>query len=250
MKHRFFVLPESIAQDQVTFGAAHAHQLRNVLRMRQGEQVVVLDDSGWEYEVELMDIRRDAAKGCVRARSRVRTEPSLSLTLYQSALKGDRFEWVLQKGTELGVAVFAPVLSKRTVPVDARRVEEKRSRWERIIREAAEQSRRGRLPILAMPVSFAQACQESVLHYDLSLILWEEATEKSLSGILHSRTPRPDRVALLIGPEGGFDPKEVSLAQRRGIQAATLGPRVLRAETAGVVSAAIVMSELGEMGEH
>jgi len=248
MKHRFFVSPRSIAQSQITFDAAHTHQLRNVLRMRPGKRVIVLDNSGWEYEVELTDVKRDVALGRVHARRRVRTEPRLSLTLYQSTIKRDRFEGLLQKGTELGVAAFVPMFSKRGILIDAGRVEKKRPRWERIIREAAEQSHRGRLPILAAPISFTQACQESVLNHDLSLILWEGTTKGSLSGVLHSLAPRPERVALLIGPEGGFDPDEVALAQCQGIQTVTLGPRILRAETAGVASAAIVMSELGEMG--
>jgi 16S rRNA (uracil1498-N3)-methyltransferase len=250
MKHRFFMSPESIAQDRVSFDAAHAHQLRNVLRMRPGEHVIVLDNSGREYDVELTDIGRDFAAGRVCAQWVACTEPSLSLTLYQSSIKGDRFEWVLQKGTELGVAAFVPMFSKRSVLTNAERMEKKRPRWERIIREAAEQSHRGRLPVLAPPLPFTQACQESVLCHDLSLILWTGATgtEASLPGVLHSLAHRPKSIALLVGPEGGFDPEEVTLAQRQGIQAVTLGPRILRAETAGMASATIVMSELGEMG--
>jgi 16S rRNA (uracil1498-N3)-methyltransferase len=178
-----------------------------------------------------------------------RTEPGLALTLYQSVLKGDRFEWVLQKGTELGAAAFVPMLSRRAIVTDAARVSKKRPRWERIIREAAEQSRRGRLPRLADPVSFSQACRESVETHDLVLIPWEKAAHDGLSGMLRSLVSRPASIALLIGPEGGFEHDEIALAQRGGIRTVTLGPRTLRAETAGLAAMTIVLSELGEMGK-
>lgn len=247
MSHRFFVSPESISQNQVTFDAALSHQLCNVLRMRPGALVIVLDNSGQEYQVELTKVQRDGVTGHVRAQRIAQTEPRLSITLYQCMLKGERFEWVLQKGTELGVSAFVPVFSRRTIGRDTRRIEKKRQRWERIIREAAEQSHRGRLPILNSPLSFAEACPQSAQVHTLSLIPWEEAAENSLAHVMHALGSRPASVGLFIGPEGGFDPAEIALAQRAGIQAVTLGPRILRAETAALVATAIIMSETGEM---
>ena len=155
MAHRFFLPPESIVLEEVTFGPAAAHQLRHVLRLGPGARVIVLDDSGWEYEVELNHLGRDAATGRICGRQVPGTEPRLSLTLYQGVLKGHRFEWVLQKGTELGVSRFVPLVSERAVTADAGQIEGKRARWEQIIREAAEQSHRGRLPRLAPPCSFS-----------------------------------------------------------------------------------------------
>jgi len=248
MTHRFFVRPESMVQGRVTFGAALAHQMRSVLRLCPGAIVFVLDDSGWEYEVELTHLQRDWASGRVCTQRLMQTEPHLSLTLYQSVLRGDRFEWVVQKGTELGVSTFVPILGRRTIATDVQRIEKKRPRWERIIREAAEQSRRGRLPCLAKPLSFSSACQRGARNHDLSLIPWEEWTQDSLCGVLCALDPRPKTVALWIGPEGGFDPDEIALARRLGIRAVTLGPRILRAETAGLAAVAIVLSALGEMG--
>ena len=245
MRHRFFVPPESISGDAVTFDAAQAHQLRNVLRLSPGARVIVLDNTGIEYEIELTALERDAASGKVCARCPSAGEPHLSLTLYQSLIKGDRFEWVLQKGTELGVSAFVPLICQRTVLQDPRRVEKKRPRWERIIREAAEQSGRGRLPRLLAPASFPDACHGSIQEADLALILWVGTTTKGLSTTLRAGLKR---VALLVGPEGGFAPDEVSLAQGCGLDAVSLGPRILRAETAGIVASAIVLSELGEMG--
>jgi len=248
MTHRFFVPPAAIVRDQVTLGAENAHQLKDVLRMRPGSHVTVLDNSGRAYEVELVTLQRDVAFGRICGQKMLLTEPRLSLTLYQCTLKGERFEWVLQKGTELGVSTFVPVFSSRSVVREVQRIEKKRTRWERIIREAAEQSHRGRLPRLADPLTWAQACQTSVRDHELALIPWEEAQESGLSDVLRSLDRPPNHVALLIGPEGGLEVDEIAMAQHLGMRVVTLGSRILRAETAGLAAMAIVMSELGEMG--
>jgi 16S rRNA (uracil1498-N3)-methyltransferase len=245
MTHRFFVPPESISGDTVTFDSPQAHQLRNVLRLTPGVRVIVLDNSGIEYEVELTALERDTALGQVCARQPSSAEPRVSLTLYQSPIKGDRFEWVLQKGTELGVSAFVPLICQRTLLRDPHHIEKKSARWERIICEAAEQSQRGRLPRLLAPLSFSDACHRSVREADVALFLWAGGTAVGLPATLRSGQ---ERIALLIGPEGGFAPEEVSLAQDCGLEAISLGPRILRAETAGIVASAIALSALGEMG--
>jgi 16S rRNA (uracil1498-N3)-methyltransferase len=248
MAHRFFLSPGAIAGDEVTFDPAMIHQLRNVLRLRPGAKVIVLDDSGLEYEVTLTTLERDTAIGRVRARQMAQTEPRVSLTLYQSTIKGDRFEWVLQKGTELGVSRFVPMSTERAIVRDPKRLEGKRARWERIIRKAAEQSRRGRLPRLSPPAAYAEACRESTETHDLVLLPWVQAPEVGLAAALRAFPSPVNSIALMVGPEGGFAAKEAALAQECGIRLVTLGPRILRAETAGVVASAIVLSELGEMG--
>jgi 16S rRNA (uracil1498-N3)-methyltransferase len=147
------------------------------------------------------------------------------------------------------------LFSTRTVvapTVLGARAENKRVRWKRIVREAAEQSHRGRLPRIEAPMSFADACKASVAEHDLALLLWEgtqgdDAPSALLSGQLRGLEPAPRCVALLVGPEGGLERTEVALARDSGLHIVTLGPRILRAETASVVAAAIVLSELGEM---
>jgi 16S rRNA (uracil1498-N3)-methyltransferase len=248
MVHRFFLSPGAIAGNDVTFDPAATHQLRNVLRLRPGDRVIVLDNSGLEYEVVLTTLERDSAVGQVCTRQRTQAEPRVSLTLYQSTIKGDRFEWVLQKGTELGVSRFVPISTERTILRDPERLEGKHSRWERIIREAAEQSRRGRLPRLLPHASFAEACREGARTHDIVLLPWVAAPGSGLAATLQSLSSPVNSVALVVGPEGGFTPQEAALAQACGIHLVTLGPRILRAETAGVVASAIVLSALGEMG--
>jgi 16S rRNA (uracil1498-N3)-methyltransferase len=166
----------------------------------------------------------------------------------------------LQKGTELGIVEFVPLISQRCVIASLDDVNKKKSRWQRIVREAAEQSRRGRLPNLQPAMFFSQACERAKRTGGLSLMPWEEEKrvnlklvfgreEKKAKGkMAPSFPPRPFSINLFIGPEGGFAFEEVLLAQRYGIVPISLGPRILRAETAGLVAVAAILYELGDLG--
>jgi 16S rRNA (uracil1498-N3)-methyltransferase len=238
--HRFFVHPQAIHHSTAVLDEAIAHQLRHVLRMRPGAHIVVLDNQGWEYEVELAEITSEGARGSVIDKRPASGEPPVYVTLYQCVLKKDNFEWVLQKGTEIGVSRFVPVISQRTVVADGERIKGKLPRWERIITEAAEQSHRGRLPELDAPISFEQALADAA-SADVALIPWEKEAAHTLRDVLPGTA---EAVALFIGPEGGFDDGEIELAQRHGVQPITLGPRILRAETAAAAAALLVLYEL------
>jgi len=218
-----------------------AHQLFRVLRLRKGDRILVCDGSGWEYEVEIVGLSHDGGSGTVRAKSRCRSEPKLRINLFQSLLKGEKFDWVLQKGTELGISGFFPVVSRRCISTGAS--PHKLKRWRRIIREAAEQSGRGKLPALAEPLPLERACLNLK---GLSLIPWEKETERGLKQVLPPDRPRS--VNIFIGPEGGFEPEEVSRAQKYGIIPVRLGPRTLRAETAGLAAASAILYHYGELG--
>lgn len=245
--HRFFIPPEWIEDDRVQLVGEFVHQIRNVLRMVPGDRIVVLDDSGWEMEVELTAVERDQVSGQIVHRRLSNAEPRTKISLYQGVLKGQHFEWVLQKGTELGVVEFIPVISERSVIDALGDVEKKFPRWQRIIREAAEQSRRGNLPHLQPPMMFTAACDRASRMGGLALIPWEEEKEMPLREVLSSQNPKPFTVSIFIGPEGGFSKKEADLAQRYGIVPVSLGPRILRAETAGLVAASAILYAFGDM---
>ncbi|MEK7848775.1 MAG: RsmE family RNA methyltransferase [Chloroflexota bacterium] len=240
--HRFFVSEDSIQGDKATLEPRVAHQLREVLRARQGTRILLLDNTGWEYEVELSWVGREGGEGVVKGRRPALGEPRTIINLYQSLLKGDKFELVLQKGTELGISAFYPVFSLRSVVTDVR--PNKQGRWGRVLSEAAEQSGRGRLPLLAEPVLFADACEGLE---GLSLLPYEEEKAVGLKEVLR-RGDRPSPINLFIGPEGRFEAEEVEFARSRGIIPVCLGPRILRAETAGLVAATAILYELGELG--
>ncbi len=246
--HRFFVPPQSIERELVALGGDAAHRIRSVLRLRPGDEITVLDDTGWEYGVELKRVDRGAVEGIVKRRSPSLGEPRTRLVLYQGVLKGGKFEMVLQKGTELGISSFVPVFCQRSV----RRGGEdwftsKYHRWRKIVSEAAEQCGRGRIPLLGLPMSFLDACDSA---QGLRLLPWEGEDTVNLREALRGEEGRPSGepgVSLFIGPEGGFTQEEVEFARSRGILSVSLGPRILRAETAALVAATAVLYELGEM---
>jgi 16S rRNA (uracil1498-N3)-methyltransferase len=255
--HHFFVSPEVLARPLVTLTGDQARQVRQVLRMRLGEHATLLDNQGWAYEAILVEYgKADVTFQTVRRWAPV-GEPRARITLFQAALKGERFAWALQKGTEIGVSRFVPVVCEHNVVHDLAAIAQKHDRWERIIQEAAEQSGRSRLPVLAPAQRFAEAVQplptpgEPPASATIRLILWEG---KSADGVATLRTALdrrnllPEmRIQLYVGPEGGFTGEEVRLAQCNGIKTVTLGPRTLRAETAGLVAATVILYETGEI---
>lgn len=246
--HRFFISPQDISGQTVTFPEDTVHQISRVLRMQPGDRVIVLDNSGWERIVELDDIGRREATGRILEKRIAAGEPNAKITLYQSMLKKSNFELVLQKCTELGVVSFVPVISSRTAVGSLGDIgDNKRSRWERIITEAAEQCRRGRRPTLEDAQMFNHAVSQAQRRGGTVLIPWEEEGSRSLKDPLRPKSgARPFSVSLFIGPEGGFEAEEVAVAREAGAVPVTLGPRILRAETAAIATTATVLYELGE----
>ncbi len=243
--HRFFVSPEQLTGRHVHFDADQAHQMRRVLRLRPGDRVLVLDGRQWQYDVTLEEVRNVRAVGRLGERAAAAGEPAARLTLYQSLLRREKFEWVLQKGTELGVAAFVPVITRRSLVRDAEDVTpEKLLRWRRIMKEAAEQSGRGRLPELSLPLPFDAALAAAGRP---AVIAWEGESVVNLREALGSRLSGAE-VALFVGPEGGYEPDEIAAAREAGVVPFTLGRRVLRTETAAIVGVALLLHELGEMG--
>jgi 16S rRNA (uracil1498-N3)-methyltransferase len=258
--HRFFVPPSWIENDTVTLSGNIVHQIRDVLRLQPEDSIIVLDDSGWEFQVRLTAVGRERVSGSVERKVLARTEPRAKVTLYQSLLKSSKYEWILQKCTELGVVEFVPMVSDRCVIGSVDEVSKnKLDRWRRIILEAAEQSHRARLPRLHAPLLFQQACERARLA-DLALVPWEEERIMKLRAMLAEpyRIPsrvqgktvvirRPFSIHVLIGPEGGLSSREVDQARRYGITPVSLGPRILRAETAALATAAIILYQLEDM---
>jgi 16S rRNA (uracil1498-N3)-methyltransferase len=247
--HRFFVSPELIDQNKkkVTLVENAAHQIRNVLRMKPGRQITVLDNFGQEYLVTLTHVAKNVVLGEIFEERPAQGEPDLKISLYQGTLKTQKFEWVLQKGTELGIAEFIPVISEYSVLADVEAVDQKAMRWERIIQEAAEQSGRGLLPELRPAMMFPQACQRANQMEGLGLLAWEDAEASSLKATLSNMEEKPSKISLFVGSEGGFTLDEARLAHGYRVHPVWLGQRILRAETAGLVAASAIFYQFGEM---
>ncbi len=244
--YRFFVDPASFDGPRAQVSDPElAHQMSVVLRLGRGDRVVLLDGLGWQYVVTLEQVgRREPISGVVELREPAGGEPRLVLTIYLPLIRAERFEWALQKGVELGAAAFVPTICARSTEAapDGRKL----ARWRRIVREAAEQARRGRLPSLAPVIPFAEACRQAQMS-DLALLLWEGSNAPPLAGVLRDR--RPLTLALLSGPEGGLTGDERRNAEGHGIMPVSLGPRTLRAETAPIAATAVVMYEFDGPGD-
>lgn len=242
--HRFFLIDSPIHATQPVDLTPLAYQLTKVLRLATGTEIIVLDNGGNEYDVRITVLQAKYARGEVLATRRNQAEPIQPLVLYQCSLKADKFEWVLQKGTELGVTTFVPVISQRSIVRPAAALLKKYARWQTIVREAAEQCGRGRIPQLSDPLEWEAAVEAAE---GLRLLPWEEAADAapSLHGLpVQSLIQNAPSVSLLIGPEGGISPDEAGAAQAAGWQAVSLGPRILRAETAALASVVLVVSAL------
>jgi 16S rRNA (uracil1498-N3)-methyltransferase len=245
--HRFFVPASWLEKEEVTITGPLVHRLRNVLRLKAGDHFILLDNSGWEHEAEITHVSTQRIETRVLHKALATGEPRTKITLYQALLKLNKFEWVLQKGTELGLVGFVPMISQRCMIGSLEDISKtKLERWWRILMEAAEQSRRGRMPTLRAAMVFSSACEDAA-RGGLTLIPWEEEKEQSLSSILRAEEQLPFSINLFIGPEGGFTSEEVAKAQRYGAVPITLGPRILRAETAGLVAATAILYQLGDL---
>ena len=234
--HRFFVAPETLRADRVTLTGAQARQIATVLRLRPGDEVALVAD-GAEAVVALEDVRPASVTAVVRERGFVPAEPTLALTLALPVLRGDRDEEVVEAVTQLGVARIVPFTSARSV---ARGLSDaKRSRWERIAREAAETARRGRIPSID-PLRVWTDLFDSLAAP--IFIAWEEERRARLRDAL----PQSARtLSLVIGPEGGIGEDEIAQARERGAVIVSLGARTLRSETAAIAAVALVMDRFG-----
>lgn len=246
--HRFFFTEQPLHIEQCVDLQPLCHQLSSVLRLTTSTEICLLDGQGNEYIVALQTVTRQTANGVVLAVRRATGEPTKQLTLYQCSLKADKFEWVLQKGVELGVSRFVPVISERSIVRPAAALLKKYGRWRAILREAAEQCGRARIPTLDAPLGWAEAAIQA---QGLRLLPWEAAAEEmapSLGEALASQSAVGyGAVNLAIGPEGGLTQSEVAVAREAGWRLVSLGPRTLRAETAALCAVTIALDRLGEL---
>ena len=271
--HRFFVSPELLQETniEVPLPKELAHQVRDVIRLDIGEQLLLLDNSGDEILATVAKTNKTSVEVHLLERRPGRSEPAVRIILCQGLLKSTRFEWILEKGTELGVSVFSPIICRRSMAGLEGTGSSKIQRWQRIIQEAAEQSGRSRLPEL-LPIRPLVDALNDISQETLAIMPWEEEHSLTLHDALNSsirstenvgatlavarsKAPEttsnlstrtlqtPSTIVLFIGPEGGLMAEEVALAQRHGVQVVTLGARILRAETAAIATVANVMYE-------
>jgi 16S rRNA (uracil1498-N3)-methyltransferase len=225
----------------VALEGAVAHRIARVLRLRLGERIALFDGSGLEAVGELVRVSPSRAEARIVAIRPGLPEPAVRVTLCQSVVKGERFEWALEKGTEIGVARFVPLLAQRNVARPAAGA--KLERWRRIVIEAAEQCGRCVVPDVAAPATIADALAAL---QPPAIVPYEGERETGLRAALDA-LGRPEALTILVGPEGGFTQEEIERAVSRGVRPVSLGPRILRSETAGIVAATLALAHLGAL---
>ena len=237
--NRFFV--NDIGTETAVIAGEDLKHLSSVLRLKKGDHVMLSDGRGSECEGEIERI--EVGKALVKTgpwRPCI-SEPHHKLTLFQCLPKAGKMETILQKCTELGVNTLVPTLSSRCVVQPGRDYEKKLQRYRKVAREAAMQSHRGLVPEVLPLVELKKA---DLSIFDTVYCAYEGERERSLKAAMGERPGR--RIALFIGPEGGFEAEEVQSLVERGAEAVSLGPRILRTETAGMAMCAEILFELGE----
>ncbi len=230
--HRFFLSGENWDEKKIrVVSPAVSAQLLNVLRFKVGSQLVALDNTGFEYLCEVSSDR--PLELAILKKEQNKNEPPHKIVIYQSIIKKDNFEWVLQKGTEVGVSQFVPILCQRCEKKEVGRPE----RMNLILREAAEQSARGKIPLLSPMVSMQEVIAAPTGSLNLML---DPASDTPLSRYFPA-IPAYNQINLLVGPEGGLAPEEIAAAKAGGWEGVNLGPRILRTETAGLLAAGAIL---------
>lgn len=248
--HRFFVNKSQIQGEEVVFLDDVQHM--RVLRLKVGDEIIACDGEALDYRCRIVEMGRDRVVARILDCDRSTPEPPIEIILYQGLPKLDKMDLVVQKCTEVGVSRIVPVAAHRSVvQLSGDKAGKRVERWERIAEASAKQSGRGRIPTIAPVMSWREAMDDMGNVRNtvgetrfLGLIPYELEKTQSLRSVLSSvRKEEVSTVAILIGPEGGFTVGEVESSIALGAKVVTLGPRILRTETAGLVTAACVLYE-------
>lgn len=243
---RFFVEPSLISENSAVISGQEFRHIVKVLRLSEGDEIFLVDGNGFHYRTVIDSVGKHELTAKILEKKILKTEPDIDVTLFQGFLKGGKFDLVVQKAAELGAVKIVPVEFSRSDYKIEKIDNEKVKRWQRIAEYAACQSGRSRVPRAELPIKFREI-PGLLKDFDLKLVFWEEAEKSSLKEIMRgSKNIRT--IALILGPEGGLSGQEVMEAEKGGALVASLGPRILRAETAAISALTAVMYELGDMG--
>ena len=240
--HRIFLQKSALLKHPIAVKDEKAHYLFSVLRCKTGETLVVTDEEGISYTAQILSASKREVTIEITGDYIMNTESHLNITLIQGLLKGEKMDFVIQKATELGVYGILPVITERS----QLRATRKHDRWQKIAEEASRQSGRTRVPEVFEAPAYEEVFRIPAVVSGKGIIFWEQGGEKLSFAI--DKLSREDQITLLIGPEGGFSEREVSLAAENGFVVSTLGSRILRAETASIAAVSVIAFALGDLG--
>lgn len=237
---KFFIEKTEISRGQVRLLGEDEKHIKTVLRAREGEKVTLCDGEGMDYLCRIASLERGVLLD-VLSKTPCETEPEIKLTLYQGLPKADKMEWIIQKCVEIGIDRIVPMATERAIVKLDKKEGKKLERWQKIAEAAAKQSGRGKIPEVSQRVlKFAEVVEDAA-GLDAAAIPYEKEQEYGLREFASEFSGTT--AGIFIGPEGGFSEEEIALAKEKGIQPVSLGKRILRTETAGMVTAAILLYE-------
>ena len=244
---KFFVEPGKVSENKIIIDTDDVNHIRRVLRLKEDDVIEVSDTTGMDYMAVIEEMTEKSVICKITESRKSDTESNLRVTLFQGIPKGSKMDYIIEKTTELGIFRIVPVMMSRCVVKleNAKAEQKKQERWQKIAVAAAKQSGRGIIPQIEMPVTLPEAL-EMMKQSDLALVPYECEASNRLKPELQANTDAVN-ISILIGPEGGIDPAEVSKIHEADIKTVTLGKRILRTETAGEAVLAMIMYELGDI---
>ena len=244
--HRFFINSEQISTNEVLFQPEEIKQIKNVLRLSTGDRILVLDNNGNTYIVEISKSDNKCLKGKIIERQFQKPDSQFSISLGQALTKGSKIDFIIQKATELGVKNITFIETERSI-IRFKNINNNRlTRWKKIAKEAAELSHRLTIPDISCCRNLEEYCR-TCEYACQKLIFWEQEKEKKLRDCLKNDIGI-SRLSILVGPEGGFSQKEIKLTRSFGFIPVGLGPRILRTETSALSILSIIQYVKGEIG--
>ncbi|MFC1798466.1 16S rRNA (uracil(1498)-N(3))-methyltransferase [Thermodesulfobacteriota bacterium] len=247
---RYFYIEELLQTGSVKrMTGPDVKHIRNVLRCKPGDHLMVLNGEGFEYEADIVEITSTHVDVAIGNKKPSTAESPVDITIAQAFLKERKMDALVRPLTELGIKRWVPFFSERSVPKpDGKRLVLRTERWRKIARESLKQCKRGRLPEISDTGSYGDMLQ-LCRHHDIKLILWENESVPLQHVLPQTQPNNVTDICVVLGPEGGFTEKEIKKAEAYGFASAGLGPRIMRAETAAIAAGALIQYLFGDLGQ-
>lgn len=245
--HKFFVTPNSIEGQKAVIQGDDVKHIYKVLRLDVGDKIIINNSQGQEYLGSIEDINKSSVTVNLLDAVEKNAESNLQIDLYQGLPKSSKMDYIVQKATEIGVNSIIPIITERVVVKSDLGEFKKTDRWKRIALEACKQCKRTVIPEVKGPIAFDDLI-DNLKGYDLIVVPYENKELYGIKKMCKSIKDEVKSVAIVIGPEGGFEEEEIKTMESIGAHIVTLGPRILRTETAGIVTVSLLQYELGDLG--
>jgi 16S rRNA (uracil1498-N3)-methyltransferase len=244
---RFYLPEKTAAEKQGIIAGSDARHMHNVLRLRPGNKIVVFDGTGFDYDAEIVAILPDKVTVSIVRKYPSRPESRAKITVGQALLKGKKMDTLIRQMTELGIAEWIPFMAERSIPSpDQKRRADRLERWQTIVKESLKQSRRGEFTQVGAVISYQEMLAMGQSH-QVKVVFWENATE-ALENVIQAYPAESRKICIVLGPEGGFTDREIDAARSLGFKTASLGSRILRAETAALSACVLMQHVFGDLG--